>query len=282
MAGEDSDDGEWRVPAAHVQPPARPESGMMPLFVPVSLAGAGPSPTPPAPRPGRSEPQPARSAADIQPDAVSQLRPARSAPAALSAPPHVPMPAPVHAATPASSALGSDRCPLSRRRMGGGGSFGAEVCSRRGAAAGGGSGAHAGAAAGRPKRQAAAAAEAAAREARFYDADDLDADEEEEDEEGFGHGYVPLRGSQLPLRQAAVGAAALCASELPAPAGFEPCVRTTDAKPDGWTEYTVRSFLSMDLYAKIKALLTSVHWLLAGVATMVPQSDPCYLQLGFP
>ncbi|KAK9845811.1 hypothetical protein WJX81_002983 [Elliptochloris bilobata] len=138
LAGEDSDDGEWRVPAAHAQLPVRAASGgVMQLFVPAPPPRAGPSPTPPPPRPAASGPLPA-----------------------------------------------------------------------------------------------AAAAEAAAREARiFADFEDGEGDEED-DGEGFGAGFA----SRLTARQAAAAAAIACESS--APPGFEPCVRTTDAKPDGWTEYT--------------------------------------------
>ncbi len=230
LADEESDDGEWRLPAVHAPAGGRAAAGP-PLFLPMALLRAtGPSPVPPQPRPGASAPpRPAAPDADTADDACAR-RPARSAPAALGSIAGAARRAGGHAA-PASSAHGPERCPLARRRAGGagGGCFGAEVCS---AAA-----ARLAAAVARPRRQAAAAAEAAAREARLHDAEHGEGDEEG----GLRPGFGPSRGAQLVLRAAAAAAAAAAALEPPAPPGFEPCVRTTDAKPDGWTEYTVRA-----------------------------------------
>lgn len=171
-ADEDSDGGEWRAPAAHALAGPRAGADALPLFVPAAQRLAALSPPPPPPRAATSEPLAALplTLAHTEADVASARRPAHSAPAALGT--AAPMlPAFVHMATPASSAPGSDRCPLSRRR---GAGLGVEACSGPGGAC---------APAARPKRQAAAAAEAAAREARFYDFN-LEADEEEEEEVG--------------------------------------------------------------------------------------------------
>ena len=229
LAGDDSDDGEWRVPAAHSQPPARAAAALLPLFVPTPPHRTGPSPTPLPPRPAASEPLPVCRAADdanAADTACVRPRPAPSAPPALGAVACAgavwTAAAAARVATPTLSAPDSERCPRSRQRKHS--KPYAEACSRR--------------AVGRPKRQAAAAAEAAAREARYYD----DCEDGQGGQEGNnGEGFQPGFSARSAARQAAVAVAAAAeACEPPPPPGFEPCVRTTNAKPDGWTEYRVR------------------------------------------